>query len=102
MLAYVASSTSDKDFTITPQPLPGCPLGSPNGAEPHAVRLSCFPLQCLLDQLLQQLREVTSLGPCCLLQPPKPGQVLAFYLAVPGLEVGALREWNSWSGVWAT
>lgn len=101
MLAYVASGTSDKDLTITAQPLPGCPLGSPDGAQPHAVRLSGFPLQGLLDQLLQQLREVTSLGSCCLLQPPKPGQVLAFYLAVPGLQVGALREWSGWSGIWA-
>lgn len=74
-----------------PQPLPGCPLGSPDRAQPHAVgSLSCFPLQCLLDQLLQQLREVARLSPCRLLQPSKSGQVLAFYLAVPGLEVGAL------------
>lgn len=75
-----------------PSPAPGSPDGA--GAEHDAVGrgLAGFPLQCLLDELPQELRALAGLHPQGLLQPPQPCQVLALHPTVLGLEVGALWE----------
>lgn len=83
------------------QPCPGQPLGSPDGAQLDTVSrgLAGFPLQRLLHELRQQLGALAGLVPHGLLQPPQPCQVLAFHLAVLGLEVGTLWTGGvAWSG----
>lgn len=80
-----------------PQVIQSQPLGSPDGAQLNTVSggLAGFPLQSLLDELPQQLGALVGLVPHGLLQPPQACQVLAFHLAVLGLEVGTL-----WEGEW--
>lgn len=98
---HTVSRAAGDPQVIQSQPCPGQPLGSPNGAQLDTISrgLAGFPLQCLLDELLQQLGALAGLVPHGLLQPPQACQVLAFHLAVLGLEVGTLWEveWG-WSG----
>lgn len=92
---HVVSTTAGVPQVVHSQLCPGQPLGSPDGAQLDTVSrgLASFPLQCLLHKLHQQLGELAGLIPHGLLQPPQPCQVLAFHLAVLGLEVGTL-----WTG----